>query len=159
MVWQTDGTRSKVAMAEAIPAMRGDRTLEQALHVGCRVRHLLPVVVLRSFVSLACNDPSTNPACADPGTPHDEVIEVSASQFPSEAAACFSSQADCRSLCDVLARSRGTGGRVLVSVCDRVAGQDGGTLASDGDAPDGGNSPDQSRAVRISYRTFPFCGT
>src|SRR3954469_23085770 len=144
-----------------LDAARGSKSplqrLEHVLQASRRMHHLLVVTILSWAALLAC-DETSNRACGDPGTLHDEVIEVPASQFPSEAGACFSSHPDCSSLCDALARSRGTGGRVLVSGCDRVTGQDAATSTS-GDIPDAGNSSDASRAVHLTYRTFLFCGS
>ena len=114
----------------------------------------IPVLLgLMNWMVLGCD--ARNPNCTSPGTPHDENIEISASQFPSETAACFSPPHDCSALCGELVRARGTGGRVIVTTCER-AGQDDGSAMPDGPAD---AAPGVSRSVHVIYRTYPFCGT
>ena len=127
----------------------------RSLQTDLWMRRLLVTVGVMGWISFVGCESATNPACADLGTLHDEVIVISGSQFPSETAACFSPSHDCSALCAALAQSRGTGGPVVVVSCE-PAEQDAATSASDAGESDAAASPG---SVHMVYRTYPFCGT
>ncbi len=104
-----------------------------------------------AILVMGCKSNDVPAACKDPGTMHDEVVQVVPPQYAAESQLCFRGAGDCSALCARVAQARGTGGRVMVEVCERLL-VDGGDGSEDGGAAADGT-------IHVVYRAFPFCGT